>query len=117
MHPVLARFDLFGQPVVFYAYGAMLLSALFAGIGIALNLAVRAGIDGLKFGTTLVWVALAAVAGARALGVATHMDAFSAGFPLSGLSIARMGPWKLRFSELSDRARARPLFAVLPLNS
>lgn len=83
MYPILASFHLFGQPVVLYSYGAMLLTALFAGVGVTLALAHRAGIDWKNFGAGLVWVALAALVGARLLGVATNFEAFSSGFPLS----------------------------------
>jgi phosphatidylglycerol:prolipoprotein diacylglycerol transferase len=83
MHPVLLSFDLLGRPVVIYSYGALLLAALFAGSGLALFLAGRAGIDRGRLALSLAWVAPAALAGARVLSVATNFSAFSAGFPLS----------------------------------
>jgi phosphatidylglycerol:prolipoprotein diacylglycerol transferase len=91
MYPILARFHLFGQPVVLYSYGAMLLTALFAGIGLTLTLAQRAGIDWKEFGAGLVWVALAALVGARLLGVITNFEAFSSGFPLSFFNLRIRG--------------------------
>jgi phosphatidylglycerol:prolipoprotein diacylglycerol transferase len=69
--------------VVIYAYGGLLLSAILSGVGVALLLAGREGIDRGRLAMALVWVALAALAGARILGVVTDPEAFSDGLPLS----------------------------------
>jgi len=83
MLPVLSAFNLFGHPVVFFSYGTMLLAAMAAGIGLVAFLAGRAGFDRATMAMALLGVCLAALTGARMLGVATNFGEFAAGFPLS----------------------------------
>jgi phosphatidylglycerol:prolipoprotein diacylglycerol transferase len=76
-------FELFGRTETIYSYGTFLLAALLSGTGFALFLAGRIGIDRARLGMALAGVCLAALVGARGLGVATHFRAFSAGWPFS----------------------------------
>jgi phosphatidylglycerol:prolipoprotein diacylglycerol transferase len=82
VHPIL--FAVFGRPV--YSYGAMLLLSFAVGWMLTLGLTEREGLDRARMEWCFIWTAIAAIASARLLFVATNPSMFSSPAQIFDLS-------------------------------